>query len=73
MQDTFLILEPIGKDYRIVTAEDNSIILSTKIPVELMEEIKDNLEKHIKKLVYNAYKEGYAQGWEDSAKDDFDK
>lgn len=76
MQEEYLIIEPIGKQYRIVTADaDKAIILSTmkNVPIEVMEEIKENLNKHIKKFCCSAYADGYEEGWNDSAKDEFEK
>lgn len=70
---TKLVVEPIGKQYRIVIKGSNGstrpILYSSDLPLQTMEEICEAMESRYKEVYDEGWADGYSQGWQDGYKD----
>ena len=74
---TKLVVEPIGKQYRIVIKYSNEIdrpvLYSSDLPLQTMEEICAVMENRYTQVYDEGYAEGYRQGWDDCLVTEVDK
>ena len=71
---TKLVVEPIGKQYRIVIKGFNGptrpILYSSDLPLQTMEEICLVMENRYKEVYDEGWADGYKQGLEDGYHDE---
>lgn len=74
---TKLVVEPIGKQYRIVINGTDEItrpvLYSSDLPLQTMEEICVAMENRYQQVYDEGFVEGYRQGWDDCLITETDK
>lgn len=74
---TKLVVEPIGKQYRIVIKGTDGItrpvLYSSDLPLQTMEEICLAMENRYQQVYDEGFAEGYRQGWDDCLVTEVDK